>query len=68
VLDLTAAPSHYHSHRLLKDRQFSNTEVAKDTMHMWLQKQEKIFSADKIRKLMDISNKCVENVMNHFEK
>jgi len=30
--------------------------------------QAKIFYADGIRKLVDISNKCVENVMDHFEK
>jgi len=38
------------------------------TLHMCLQMQAKIFFADAIRKLMDISNICVENVMDHFEK
>lgn len=52
----------------LKIGNFSNTEVAKDTVHMWLQRQAKIFFADGIGKLMDISNICVENVMDHFEK
>ena len=38
----TAAPSHYHSYRLVKDRQFSNTQLAKDTVHMWFQMQANI--------------------------
>jgi len=34
---------------------------------MWLQTQAKIFFADGIRKLLDISNICVENVMDNFK-
>jgi len=53
---------------MLCGHQFEIDEEFKDTVHMWLHVQPKTFSEDGIRKLVDWSNKCVEEQVDYVKK
>jgi hypothetical protein len=65
-------PFDYQIFRPLKDAlygcQFASTEEIKGTVHMMLQTQPKTFFTDGIRKLMDLSNKCVGKLGDYIKK